>query len=265
MTTVYAPSRTEDFIRCPVFADLRRRWELRGPWTPFKLLGTSIGEGMAQFYRNLRDSTTTAPSERALETLHAGFEPQEAWTLPGLEKHVVKGLQAAVATTPVRGTVIFVDESLGSGARPDLVFRDPSLGLVVLDTKVQFKGNPRYREKNLAEYETWWQGFHYAWEVGEFLGETVAYVGPHLIQLTPSVRADWHPITITPARIQFWLRQAMSVWHHMTPPYCADPPVPNWLSCQTRYGRCEFFDLCHVLDGDDSRAETLYKRKEIDK
>ena len=272
-----APTPTEDFARCPIYARLNREWEPRGAeWTPNMLLGRAIGDGMTQCYRNTQDPAFWAddsndPLQTALDALQEGFVEQDTWSIEALRKLVTTGLREALQTTPVQGTILMVDESLPSRARPDVVFRHPSAGLTVVDTKVRFKLDSRYREKALAEYETWWQGFHYAWEVGEVLREPVKYIGPHLITLTPKVSGVYHPIEVTPERVAFWHRQAETVWRQM--PASRDPlgnPIdppplstltPNWFSCHGKYGRCFAYDACHTCHLDEDRMSILYQRK----
>lgn len=270
--TAYAPTPTEDFARCPIYACLNKEWEPRGAeWTPNILLGRAIGDGMTQYYRqrkareNPRDPCDPTPEDVALKVLEAGYVEQETFTLDGLRKHVRAGLRTAIETSPVRGPILMVDEPLGSRARPDVVYRHPSAGLSIVDTKVKFKLDPRWRQKTLDEYETWWQGMHYAWEVGELLGEPVRYIGPHLITLTPKVNGEYHPIEVSPERLAFWLRQAETLWAQMDAQHQAveegASPIPNWFSCHGKYGRCVFYDWCHIVHGDQEKAEVLYQRK----
>ena len=262
---IYSPSSTEDFIRCPVYHRLTRTWEPRGAeWTPYMLLGRAIGDGMSAYYRNLKQgSHAHDPLTVALWVLEEGYVEQETWTLEGLHKHVQKGLQEAINTTPVRGLILMVDEPLGSFSRPDVVFRHPSTGLTVVDTKVKFKLDSRYVGSTLGDYETWWQRFHYAWEVGELLQEPVEWIGAHLIALNPKVRGMYHPIEVSEARVRFWLRQAEPVWERME--VAITKPLtelePNWNSCRTRYGLCPFFDACHRLDLDTDRMAIVYQPK----
>ena len=269
--TVYAPTPTEDFARCPVYQRLNKLWEPRGAeWTPNILLGRAIGEGMSQHYRLLKHPTEenrVDPLFVALTVLEEGYVEQETWTLEGLRKHTRAGLKEAIDTTPVQGPILMVDEPLGSGARPDVVYRHPSTGLSIADTKVRFKLDPRYREKAFAEYDTWWQGWHYAWEVGEYLGEPVKSIGPHLITLTPKVRGEHHPIEVTPARVSFWLKQAEVLWARMgdsfhTAPLPLELLTPNWFSCYGKFGRCFAYDACHVIQSyDEDKLSIVYQPK----
>ena len=271
--TVYAPTPTEDFARCPVYQRLNKLWEPRGAeWTPAILLGRAIGEGMSQFYRTVKEKP---PGDRELALATAlkvleeddSINSQETWSLVGLTKHVKAGLMEALDTSPVRGPILMVDEPLGSGARPDVVYRHPSTGLSVADTKVRFKLDPRYREKALAEYDTWWQGWHYAWEVGEYLGEPVKSIGPHLITLTPKVRGEHHPIEVSPARVSFWLKQAEVLWARMgdsfhTAPLPVELLTPNWFSCYGKFGRCFAYDACHTIQSyDEDKLSIVYQPK----
>lgn len=260
---VYSPTSTEAFARCPVYARLHRTWEPRGmEWTPNMLLGRAIGDGMSHHYREMRNGreSTVSPLDLAMQVLREGYVPQETYTLDGLGKYVRAGLKEAIETSPVRGPILFVDEPLESGSRPDVVYRHPSGGLSIADTKVKLKVSDWQRRNKyvlLEEYETWWQGFHYAWEVGEQLGEPVKWIGPHLITLTPKPEGQYHPVEVTPQRVAFWLRQAKVLWAQMD----LGVEYPNWFSCRGKFGRCEFMDACHVLDLDEDKMAILYQKK----
>ena len=258
--TPRAPTPTEDFARCPIYARLNREWEPRGAeWTPNMLLGRAIGDGMTACYKNTRgDGQLLDPLQTALDALQAGFVEQDTWSIEALRKLVTTGLREALQTTPVQGTILMVDESLPSRARPDVVFRHPVTGLTVVDTKVSLRSKDQY----LSQYEVWWQGFHYAWEVGELLGEPVKWMGPHIITLTPKVRGHYHPIEVTPERVAFWHRQAEMLWYKMEDP--VEQVTPNWFSCHGKFGRCFAYDACHVCHLDEDRMAILYQRKRSD-
>ncbi len=242
-----SPTSTTDWIRCPLAYTLKREWRARGGiWTPNQLLGTAIGDGLSELYRGGSD-----PEEVVRRALSEGYIPNDTWELSALVKLALRGYERASQDGLHRGgDVCMVDEPLPSRARPDLVQRTPH-GLVVTDTKVTLKGGFRY----VDEYFTSHQLFHYAWEVGEVLGEPVKWCRIHLISLTP-LQTLLHPIEIRPERLALWLEGAKRVWDEMG----TQTPTARFTGCQTRYGPCEFRDACHVLDLDPDRMESVYGR-----
>ena len=252
--TPVAPTHTENWLRCPVFAHLRREgWEPRGLWTPNRLLGSAIGDGLTAHYRTLRGDAPQSPQEALETTIRAGAMPHDTWTVDALLKLARKGLAAGMADrVGEQGEIVMVDEPLPSRARPDLVQRIPGQGLVVTDTKVTMS----HGAERISDYDTAHQLWHYAWEVGDTLGEPVSWVRVHQVTLTPT-RTILHPIRVTPARLAFWLRGATDAWARIA---VGGDPAPNWSACVGRYGRCVYTEACHVLDLDPDGMEAVYER-----
>ena len=143
-----------------------------------------------------------------------------------------------------------VDEPLPSRARPDLV-QSVLGGLVVTDTKVTLRGGV----DRLSEYDTSHQLFHYAWEVGETLGEPVTLCRIHYIMLTP-LNTVVHPVPISRERLKLWHAGAERTWAQMA----TGDATANFDGCVTRYGPCEFQPACHVLNLDVDGMEAWYER-----
>lgn len=252
----FSPTQTENWLRCPVLAHFKREgWEPRGLWTPNRLLGTAVGDALTAHYRRLRGDTDAPSHEDALAAaVDREYRDNATYTRDALVKLALKGARAALADrVGEQGQVLVVDEPLPSRARPDLVQRIPGQGLVVTDTKVSLS----YGAGRIADYDTAHQLWHYAWEVGETLGEPVTWVRIHHVTLTPRATTLLHPIRVTPARLAFWLLGARDAWARME---AEREPVPNWTSCVTRYGACEFRDACHVLDRDPEAMAIVYER-----
>ena len=92
------------------------------------------------------------------------------------------------------------------------------------------------------------------------------------------------PLTLTPARLAQWHRDAIVIWGQMAQ---MDPRVPsvvrlaerpsvarsaplwhNWEACTDRhlhYGKeCQFMSACHELCGDEALFGGIYRRIEVD-
>lgn len=267
---VYSPSETETWLTCPVYRQFRRNWRpIAVEWNPARLLGVAVQAGLSHYLRggggrgeHLRPGDEAAVEEAVVRTLTEGFEDQATYTLEGLVKLALRGVQTALDVDLfARHTVLMVDEPLGH-SRPDVVSRHETEGLGVTDFKVSRDVPERYRVARLSSYETDDQFWHYAWEVGETLGEPVKWVRPVLIILAPKATVLQTSVRVTPERLAFWLSGAEQHWRDMQgEDEGTRPAVPRWLSCQSgKYGPCEAYDFCHRLDRDPARCTTYYER-----
>lgn len=270
MAKYYSPTRTMDYMNCPALIPLKRTWQPKPTaWTPNMLLGKAVARGLECHYRSYLGCTVDPVCEMNL-VLEAEYVEQPAWTLDGLYKLASVGLKAGIASGfPLGGTILSVEEEMG-GFRPDLVYRSSNGEIVVVDNKVTLALKPDYVQMRLAEYESSWQFAHYAWAAGERYGEPVNKVAAHLIVLTPRPKAYIHVVEFTPERLDMWLRDASIVWLDMAEDELIMENSEtnlyrrNWNYCQ-RYGsqhRCMYYQLCHELAGDESRAELFYDRIE---
>lgn len=263
---IFAPTDTEDWLRCPAYRDYNKRWHPRdNDYHPAKDLGTAIAAGLAVYYKALAAKVGVDPKD-AVAVMQGQLErlwvPNDRWTLDGLLPIAAKGLRCAldleVALPPA--TIVAVEETMHR-ARPDLLYRTPQ-GLVVHDWKVRFDLEKKWQDAALAEYGNSWQLRHYAWAASVTYGEPVHTVQIGLIVLTPRTHAALYPLPMSPERIAKWLETATVVWPRMAQDTAAGPLAPmNTKSCRTFPSadrRCPFYDLCHVFDRDESRAPALY-------
>ena len=135
-----SPTSTTDWQKCPLYYSLKREWAQRGGlWTPNKLLGSAIGDGLSELYRGGSD-----PEEVVRRVLAEGFVPNDDWDLAGLTKLALRGYsRAASDMLHLGGDVLKVDDPLPSRARPDLVQKTHD-GIVVTDTKVSLRNGFKY-------------------------------------------------------------------------------------------------------------------------
>lgn len=244
-----SPTSTTDWQRCPLYYSLKREWAPRGgTWTPNKLLGTAIGDGLSALYRG-----ESEPEQVIRRVITEGYVLNDEYPIDSLIRLAGRGYERAASDRlHETGTVLMVDEPLPSRARPDLVLRVPGQGICVIDTKVSLKGGFRY----VTEYTYSHQLYHYAWEVSEVLGESVRWCKIHLINLTP-LDTMLHPVEIRLGTLSLWLAGAQRVWEEMA---SQTPPTARFTGCVTKFGRCEFLDACHVIGHDPRDMEALYER-----
>ena len=262
VSRVYSPSRTEDWVKCPIFAQFRRRLQPREPvWSPARTLGKAVQAGVNVYLHERRQHgergvTLVHEVEAAiLPVIETDFQPQEAHTVAGLTKLATRGALAVIESGLFDGhDILLVDEPVGSG-RPDVVSRLNGR-LQVADFKVTQSLRDDYRAKRLAEYDTHDQFWQYAWEVGEHFGEPVERVRAVLVILAPLkvLHAD---LTVTSERLDFWLAGAQQAWRDMDAEANMERPcVPKTSSCYGKYGKCDAFDFCYVFHRDHEQAIT---------
>lgn len=258
--TIYSPTETGTWLTCPVLRQLKKSWSPRRvEWEPAILLGNAVQAGLSA---HLRGGDDNLVESEVLKVLEEGFEDQPKYTLEGLGKLALRGVQATLdANLFHRHQVLMVDEPL-SQSRPDVVSRHETEGLGVTDFKVSQKIDERYRQSRLSSYDTDDQFWHYAWEVGETLGEPVKWVRPVVIILSPKATVLTELTRVNPERLKFWLEGAEQHWRDMSAEDRGERPVvPRWPSCRGgRYGACEMYDACHLMNRDPRLMVTYYER-----
>lgn len=257
---VYSPSETANWLQCPVYRQFKKNWEPREvEWSPARLLGIAVQEGVNLHLWKQPDDAVEAKVQSVLEE---GFVEQAKYTLEGLVKLALRGVEKVIdADLFNRHQILMVDEPLSS-SRPDVVSRHETQGLGVTDFKVSQRIDERYRAQRLSSYDTDDQFWHYAWEVGETLGEPVKWIRPVVIILTPKATVLTEAITVTPERLKFWLEGAEQHWKDMSAEDNGERPiVPRWQGCRGGRFQCEALDFCHVFNRDPQRAEVYYERR----
>lgn len=270
---VYSPSQTANWLQCPILRQFKRGstlhelgetdphvWEPRGSgeWEPARLLGIAVQMG----YNVHLKGDDGGVEEQVMASLGEGFQEQSKYTLLGLTKLALRGVEVLVdADLFNRHHVLEVDKPL-THSRPDVVSRHETEGLGVTDFKVAQRIDDRYRTKRMSEYETDDQFWHYAWEVGAHYGEPVKWLRAVQVILTPKalmLQERWEP---TPTRLEFWLRGAQQHWRDMQAEDEGTREVaPRWANCRGgKYGVCVAYDYCHVFHGDNVKATTYYER-----
>lgn len=257
---IYAPTTTEDWIRCPIYRQYKRKWQptLEG-WQPNLLIGKAVHAGLAEWYLVQVHSSAHKLAE---STLVDGYVENDEWTLDGVKRITAKALDAAISDNIWdTETIVSVERDFGDG-RADLITRVPE-GLIVTDTKFTMHLKSEYLPRRLQEYDTSHQLWHYAWQAQETYQEKVAWVRVQLVVGSPKTYSKLFPIRVTEARMRFWLSGAEWAWQQMEAEERGDfPPLPRFPSCHGKFGRCVYYDACHVLDGDETLIANTYDRVE---
>ena len=260
------PTTVEKWFKCPVLADLGTRWQPKANnWAPNMLIGKMVAAGLAIYHTAPSAKATERELSRLISEESVSLAVSEKYTSEGLVKLAHKGIKlGADIGIPFGGKVLACEENIG-GARPDIVWRD-SGGLRFADWKVSVSLDAQWVSQRLGQYDASWQLMDYAWRIREAYGEIPVTGAINLLVLSPRAKAYPYEIEISDERIDFWLKDAQEVWGHMAKQKAGtEARWHNWGSCTTnpytKDKRCEFFDLCHVLHGDESKAASLYDRR----
>lgn len=252
--TVYPPYQTEAFQRCPMLYDLGRRWMKREPQpTTARLIGIAVAAGLEAHFNGQGDCL-----EIAHQVVRAGYLEGSDRSFDGVAKLVSKGVRLGKSTNLGYESILAVEKSFAR-CRPDLVVRMLDGRIAIVDHKVKIQLDPKYLSAECRRFNTSTQFLHYSMAVGEYFGEHVDTVVPHLIILGPRGMTVPHPVKVTKERLAYWRKGAERAWREMHLVESGQSElVPNFTSCETRYGVCDFYAACHNLDCDPSRMEVVY-------
>jgi hypothetical protein len=178
-------------------------------------------------------------------------------SLEGVLALVRKGVKLGISADHGLVEILAVERSFAR-CRPDLVGRDSQGKICVLDWKVKMQLDPKYYSGECRKYNTETQFLHYSMAVGEYYGEHVETVIAAILVLAPHGKALLHPVKVSPERLAYWRRGAEKTWQEMQRVDSGEPPVPNFTACETKFGPCDFYQVCHNFDGDTSYMEGFY-------
>ena len=286
----YPPSEVRNWMICPTFWRDSRNWEPRADrWTPHALVGTAIHAGYATWLRE-RESELSV-TERRNHALDAGQTALQHvcietgtpalgtanWPIEELQQLVTKGIWAVAFghDEPLAHVdLLAIEQPLQDGSIPDYVYRERTSGTIgIADLKTTYKQDAQWIPQTLADTVHSWQLWHYAWRwtydhkcywghSDPTMEQVPSELKTILLVLTPRTRLytyDHHP---TREQVIQWGERAQDAWAQMRQD-STDPAevLGNYESCRGRYGRCEMYDACHVLDLDPERMKALYEQK----
>ena len=248
-----------------MLASYKRTWEsLDTAWTPNMLIGTMMHAGAAA-------TLYGKASDAVMETvLTKGYIEQETHSREWIFDMAQKALKCL---TPQLEAIVGCERIIGIEmelmplahhpavdrlSRADLVTQGAE-GLIITDYKYSRKLSPQWRLKRLQEYDSSFQLWCYAWQASH-LGQ-VAWIRVFQVIGEPKATLNMTTIRVTPARLAFFERGALAAWEAMAIEVDTGvKPVPNFMSCQGKYGQCQFYAACHEAHGDEAMMEVLYKR-----
>ncbi len=260
------PSETTDFIRCPRYWHWKHveGWEPpASAWQPWALLGTGVHAGIAAHWKSRPE-----PAQALTEAL--GVWPPDAppeFSREGLESQALKVLDAVlkwVAREMPDAQPIMVEEPLGADGHttPDLVTREEGQ-LVVTDWKTSWNLAADKVAYRLEGIDRTHQFLHYAWAVGQHLGEPVKLIRKVVIVGSPRIMvkaATWAP---TPEALEYWLTGARQIWKDMGEMRAGERVAWQNPNGCFQYGSkypCAYFDACFTCYGDREKMTKFLVR-----
>lgn len=249
----YSPYETDTFQRCPTEWSLKKRWQPKRNPNYSTLIGTAVAKALELFFKGMDAQALDVANTIVTQ----GYEPGGQQSLKGVLGLVKKGYDLGTATRFDLDTIEAVEVFFGR-TKPDLVIRNKAGNLVVVDHKVKLNLDPRYLEKELLTYDTSNQLYTYAWQVGSTYGEPVTETIIHMIILGPDGQTVLHPVRITEEHLAHWRQGVGKTWEAMNAVKAGGSPEARYSQCIGKYGKCDMYDLCHILHGDESKAGTLY-------
>lgn len=291
MVKPLAPTLVEDWLRCPSYGLLNMNWEPLGTWAPHKLVGKAFSLALQQALNPIERLTlthtptgaviarlapNTASPEAILEqSITDGWQDQDDWPLDTLISLAQKGLKAAIKDTiktildteVVLATELDVGEpgtepGQWSNARLDLLTERGS-DLIVTDHKSALKLDTQWIPKRLIEAEADWQLLTYAWQVQERFKRPVTRLRRHLVVSSPKAKAYLHEYRLDQDFLQAWHRGAEKEWLYISS--LKDLPLQELpmrvSSCYGKFGKCAFYEACHVANRDEAKMGVLYQRR----
>ena len=275
---IFSPSRTSTYQTCPMKHHLSRT----EGWRPRALtkrdlaaiVGSAFAEGIAVWNRERpamfvsASHTAEAEAERQIQRLLDAGCIIPTVLLPDVEYAptvAARAVERVCANDPIPADWTIVDverpfEEHGN-ARPDLVCRDDTGALVIVDYKCAMALKDGYVAERLDGYRRSAQMHHYVWAARTVYGESVdaepwtvryaATVDRYAIVL---VRIEpwkvWlQPYTVDERMLRRWTDSAWATWDRMGTP-TIEGPASHWDACVTKFGPCEFMAACfdHGLD-----------------
>jgi len=273
---IYSPTRTSDFIYCPVYYHLKNvdKWapEHYSKGELAMITGSALGAVCAAMHErsNARDDLSGLVShlqrialariEHELDLLKQQGRtcvPKDVAYEEGRRGRILRVIPRILERDPlprdwqILGTEVVLPDH--GNARIDLVVRDPQ-HLAVVDYKVKLT----LRKDQVAyEREEWaysWQMLHYAWAFSQAMAKGYAKDKPvhrfwiYMVVLEPTFDIHLWPYEINPEHMASFEVSARQVWQDMSDSHAGKRAWTMRPVHFKKWGRgnykCEFFNAC---------------------
>ena len=270
--TVFSPSSTEDFLRCPLYWQLRRtglqsrrlgKKELAG------ILGTAFATSVGAYNTEIQNGVSvTNPKvhdyadigcQMIQQHLHEADEAgmvtedvdrlQRDRLMPRLRTAITEFVK--VDPRPPAWTVRDVELTLvdGGNGRLDLGCAN-DLGAIVIDYKTKLTADPKYLPRDVETWQFSEQRWHYSYFYGQHAGLPVWQFAICLVVLEPKFRVHWFNWVNQPEILRDWYERRRITWERMA--MVRDGELPAEMAAQhhTQFGPCQYRRHCFEHHGD---------------
>lgn len=257
--SIYSPTQTQDYSRCPVYWDFKKRWQAPGKQSPNMAIGRTLHRAMEVFWIG---DTPPPVADIMAEEWKREFPNEEQVDGLTLDACILKAEKVWKAGTRTRvelserGKLLRAEMDFGE-SRVDLVLQHAT-GLIVVDYKYRDNLKPYYLEREERETAMSHQFLHYAWRVSNHFEWPVTEVVKVLMIAAPKPCWVTFSAEVTPEKIDLWLAGATKKWGLMEQKVI----FPREEACEL-YGGCPFRDACWVLNRDESKMANLFERRDI--
>lgn len=243
---VYSPSRTEDYLFCPVYYQLKHTqgWQPATYGKPeiAMAMGRGIGAGLSAWYSYSRLGVPVPPLAEGSQPLSleeaalrvglaatdaalAEFEqagrtitPYAQEDLDQLRPRVLRAIPTAIAQDPIPKdwTILGTEITLPDHgyARIDMPVRDPvSLAVVDFKTKLTMRKDQVVKERQ--KYQHHWKSLQYCWGYGEAMSEPVTRYWIYLVVIQPKLEIHFWPYEVHPEHMAGFVASARQAWDDM--------------------------------------------------
>ena len=273
---IFAPTRTSDFVFCPVYYHLK----YVDKWAPTHyskgelamIMGSALGAVLAQHHTGNGDNgalqrIALARIDHELDLLKQQGRtcvPKDVTYEEGLRGRILRVIPRILERDPlprdwkILGTEVTLPDH--GNARIDLAVRDPQ-HLAVVDYKVKLNLRKDQYTYTREEYAYDWQLLHYSWALSQARGEPVKRFWIYCVILEPTFDIQLWPYEINPEHMAAFEVSVRQVWQDMQDSHDGKRVWTQRPNHFKKWGRglykCEFFDAClkYHLDAGAMRQE----------
>lgn len=281
----YSPTQTSNYSICPLKWVLSYKHKGTGLIAPYNtnrvasmLAGAGVQAGLTTWFSQRgnfpTDELIEASVQQGLQEVERrrdefATEALYAYDLPDLfdvQNEVSRSITGYCNEYPDDPWEILgceVEFTVPSHCIADMMIRDVDGEIAVFERKLLSKWAKQ--EKVMAAYRMNYQVYHYCWAASLAYGTPVRRVIMDYIHRTAKPTFERDVIEINERLLQQHMVSAQDKWLRMKeleetvhPGWEVYSALSNWEACDTRYGRCEFFDLCK--SGWDENVEAKFYR-----
>ena len=265
--TIYAPTRTSDFVFCPKYYEIKyvEKWapDHYGKGELAMITGSALGAVCAQIHGYEGDTRWGAEALQRLALARIDSEldklkqqgrtcyPKDVAYEEGLRGRMLRVIPRILERDPlprdwkILGTEVTLPDH--GNARIDLAVRDPQ-HLAVVDYKVKLTLRKDQVPYEREEWAYSYQMLHYSWALSLTRGEPVSRFWIYMVVLEPTFDIHLWPYEIHPEHMARFEVSSKQVWQDMADSHAGTRVWTDRPNHFKKWGRgnykCEMFNAC---------------------